>query len=160
GTEIAHEVLGVSQLVLTAFLALTYFTFYVPLNVRKQFKLKINEKWEDKKRNLIFYKDYIKYMLKDRYLWFLVAYTIVSILGYFVHPSFYSIQLIEIIARSKTLQNVVTAVTSHAKTLIITGLLLLFTLYTYAALVFQFRSEEYFAGDINEYLCDTLAKCL
>src|SRR5690606_5102337 len=138
----------------------TYLTYFSPLNVRKQFDLDFNEVWSEKKRDFKFYRDYLKYLAKDFYIWFLLVYIVISILGLTVNPLIYSLQLFEIVMRSKTLQYVLTAVTTHWGTLIVTGMLMMVAIFFFAAVMFQFANEEYLLKDVDQFMCDTMFRCV
>jgi hypothetical protein len=106
-------------------------------------------------------KDFGHIMVKLEYVWtctsfimsngkvlFLVIYMSLSLLGLFVSPVFYSMQLLDIINRFPSLSNVIRAVTVNKNQLIMTAMLELILVYIYCVLLFAFFFDHYFNDDI------------
>jgi len=97
---------------------------------------------------------------------FLVIYMSLSLLGLFVSPVFYSMQLLDIINRFPSLTNVIRAITVNKNQLLMTAMLELILIYIYCVLLFTFFFDHYFNDDIQfnpiekgDILCRGLFHC-
>ena len=124
-------------------------------------------------------KDFGHVMVRLEYMWtctsfiisngkvlFLVIYMSLSLLGLFVSPVFYSMQLLDIINRFPSLSNVIRAITVNANQLLMTAMLELILIYIYCVLLFTFFFDHYFNDDIQfnpvekgDVLCRGLFHC-
>eukprot|EP01059_Diplonema_ambulator_P003616 TRINITY_DN13321_c0_g1_i1.p1 TRINITY_DN13321_c0_g1~~TRINITY_DN13321_c0_g1_i1.p1 ORF type:complete len:2760 (+),score=851.69 TRINITY_DN13321_c0_g1_i1:58-8337(+) len=89
------------------------------------------------------------------------AYLICSFLGYYVSPMYYCIQPLQVISFSPKLMNVVLAVTTNGKSLLLTFGLMLIFVNIFASWAF-FRFSKYFDenGDFGPgFDCDSLFRC-
>jgi hypothetical protein len=106
-------------------------------------------------------KDFGHVMVRLEYIWtctsfiisngkvlFLIIYMSLSLLGLFVSPVFYSMQLLDIINRFPSLSNVIRAITVNSDQLLMTAMLELILIYIYCVLLFTFFFDHYFNDDI------------
>jgi len=164
--DIVQTVLGVIQLVTTSLLFLTYLYFFATLTVKKSFKLKAGEKWEDIPRDKEFYKKYVKYLLKDFYISFLIVYLVVSVLGLTITPILYSIHLFEVVVRFETLYDIVLSIQTTAERFVLTSMLMIVAIWFFSLMIFAFVPETFYIA-VNPpkfptklYLCDSAADCM
>ncbi|KAF0982201.1 hypothetical protein FDP41_012062 [Naegleria fowleri] len=164
--DIVQTILGVIQILTTTLLFITYLYFLATLEVKKKFKLKMEEKWEDLPRDKHFYKSYLKYLAQDFYIWFLVVYWVVSVLGLFLNPIIYSIHLFEVVVRFETLYDIVRSIQTTAERFVLTSLLMIVAIWFFSLMIFAFVPETFFL-DPNppttterQFLCDSAADCM
>ena len=82
-------------------------------------------------------------------------YLISSIIGIFFYP-IYCIHLLDIVARSPILKNVLRAVTEHASSLLLTALLAIVIVYMYSIISFYGFRDSY---NVDGLECSTIFKC-
>eukprot|EP01063_Lacrimia_lanifica_P032619 TRINITY_DN5601_c0_g1_i1.p1 TRINITY_DN5601_c0_g1~~TRINITY_DN5601_c0_g1_i1.p1 ORF type:complete len:3007 (+),score=1087.89 TRINITY_DN5601_c0_g1_i1:67-9021(+) len=103
----------------------------------------------------------LRMMLTFWMFWERAAYLVGAFLGLFVSPLFYAVGPLEVVAFSPKLMNVVLAVTTHGKSLLLTLFLMCIVIYFFACWAF-YRFPQYFdeEGDFGAaFNCDTLFKC-
>ncbi|EFC42710.1 predicted protein [Naegleria gruberi] len=161
--DYVQTVLGVIQLVTTSLLFGTYLYFFATLEVKKKFKLKMGEKWEDLPRDRQFYKNYLKYLAKDFYVSFLVVYWVVSVLGLTVNPIVYAIHLFEVVVRFDTLYDIVLSIQTTAERFVLTSMLMIVAIWFFSLMIFAFVPETFYLKSDNsdkQFLCDSAADCM
>ena len=93
--------------------------------------------------------------------WLRGLYLVSSFLGYYLSPFWYCAQPLQVIEFSPKLMNVVLAVTTNGKSLLLTLGLMMIVIYMFASWAF-FRFSGYFdeEGDFGTgFNCDTLFRC-
>eukprot|EP00659_Diplonema_papillatum_P002291 gene2291-3543_t len=93
--------------------------------------------------------------------WQRAVYLLCSFLGFYMSPVWYCVQPLQVIGFSPKLMNVVLAVTTNGKSLLLTFGLMLIVVYMFASWAF-FRFSNYFdeEGDFGPgFNCDTLFRC-
>ncbi|KAL9643554.1 hypothetical protein ABK040_010167 [Willaertia magna] len=157
-----NTALGSIQLLTTPLLFITYIYFFATLFVKKKFGLKKGEKWEDIPRDSAFYKSYFRFMLTDYYIWFLIAYIIISLIGLFVTPAVYCLHLFEIVVRFDTLYDVALSIKISAQRFILTSMLMIVSVWFFALMLFAFVPDTFYLekNGVKNYLCDSAASCL
>ncbi|EFC36702.1 inositol 1,4,5-triphosphate receptor [Naegleria gruberi] len=149
GVGILVIVLGIIQLITTLLLILIYLRFFLLLNVKKKFELKKGETWEDAKTKDDFKKKLIINILSDKYLWWLIIYFLISLIGLFVTPLVYCLQLFEVVTLSHVLQDIVFSIFENRKKFFLFSILTIFSLTAYAFTVFAFKWEQWIIGTTN-----------
>ncbi|EFC42308.1 predicted protein [Naegleria gruberi] len=157
--DIIITILGAIQLITTASLAIIYAKVFITLEVKKRFKLKKREKWENIPRNREFYWKFIFYALQDLQMWFFVLYFVLSVLGLLISPIVYSIQLFEIVFRFKSLNDVLRAVISNGKKLFFAGMLLGITMFLFGLLFFSWFSNDFTLESNGTKTCESVLEC-
>jgi len=108
-----------------------------------------------------YYKNVIFICRNGKFL-FMMFYLVVSILGTALSEITYSLHLLDVINRFKTLRNVVRSVTGNIKQLVLTALLGLILIYIYAIIGYNFFDSQYYSpdiGDAGERFCNTMLQC-
>eukprot|EP01080_Neovahlkampfia_damariscottae_P003056 gene3056-5226_t len=169
-SEVIFYVLVYFHLLTTILLSGIYVCYFVPLELRRQFKPDWRQEWKDIRRDKFFVRKYLWSILTHRSLWTLILYIIVIILELAVSPLFGCLLLFEIIQRSKTLRNILNAVKNAGVTLLLTTLFMIFIVWALSTLSFNYVFNEGFVLNTkvgptalpgqNQFLCDTLAKCV
>jgi len=104
-------------------------------------------------RHTIFHK--IGYLLSDNWLIYRFVYIAFSVLGIWA-PSYFCFHLLDLSIQNAQIRNVLKAVTTNGRSILLTGLLVLMIVYCYAMLAFfQFRD---FVTD--PLYCNSLWGCL
>ena len=92
-------------------------------------------------------------------LWHLVF----SLLGIFVNPFFYTLQLLTLVLISSTASYVVRSITTHIRKLAITFLLAVFVMFSFAYLVYRYYNKDWDGLVDNNgriQMCQDLWECL
>jgi len=93
--------------------------------------------------------------------WQRVLFMVTAVLATEFHPFFYSVPLLQVIQKSPALQNVVLAVTTNGKTLLLTLLLMLITVYMFALIAYYEFSESLTNPELGrDFGCSSLLTCL
>ncbi len=79
-----------------------------------------------------------------------ILYVVTSLLGMFVHPTFYAFNLLDIINMSETLTNVVKAVTLPARQLGMTFVLMVIVIYMISFIAFALSPVDFVAGECTQ----------
>ena len=95
------------------------------------------------------------YVLSDFHVIYYLLYTTFSILGTTAHPFYFSLLLLDVVYRSKALQNVVNSIILPHRALTLTFLLLLVVVYIFTILGYWLFYEEYLNPN-----CHSLLQCL
>eukprot|EP01080_Neovahlkampfia_damariscottae_P000959 gene959-9866_t len=164
--------IGLVQLVLSIIKILIYLVFYAPTYVKGKIPVGKGErkmKWEEIPRTNWFYVQYGFYVLTDPHLWDMILIFVLTTLTIIVYPAFISFTLeIELIFLNPTLQSLFFNIWKEAKSLSLTGLLLMTTIWSFCVLQFFALNEYSFliasAGSTilpsgKYYTCDTMFNC-
>eukprot|EP00760_Papus_ankaliazontas_P037517 PhM_4_TR8476/c0_g1_i1/m.104088 len=101
------------------------------------------------------------YIMSHWPFWQRVLFMVASVLGTEVHPFFYSIQLLQWIQKSPTLQNVVLSVTKNGRSLLLTIGLMVVVVYMFSLIAYYEFSGAFTHPDRGEdFECVSLAQCL
>lgn len=114
----------------------------------------------NKLRNKIYISVYLTF-LSDEAAQNLLYHTIFAIMGVFVNPVFHSLHLLLIVNISNTAKYVVKASTAHLDQLLVTLVMALFLIYSFAILNSDFFSGSFDEGAVNSIdVCKNLKSCL
>ncbi|VDK72063.1 unnamed protein product [Litomosoides sigmodontis] len=101
--------------------------------------------------------------LQDKGIWYHLAYLLICIQGFFVHPLFYALLLFDIVASEETLRNVIRSVTRNWRSIIMTGLLAVILVYLFSIIGylyfqkdFQLEIDEIDSGEKDNIDCENL----
>eukprot|EP00760_Papus_ankaliazontas_P013907 PhM_4_TR15917/c0_g2_i1/m.26276/K04959/ITPR2; inositol 1,4,5-triphosphate receptor type 2 len=93
-------------------------------------------------------------------LWQRVLFLVACVVGNLYHPFFFSIQLLQLVGRTPQLQNVVLAVTTNGRTLLLTFGLLLIVIYMFSMLAYYDLNKYITNSDIGSgFRCSSLFWC-
>ena len=107
---------------------------------------------------IVYFSGSISMLLKSGVMWFRLIFLLAAFAGYFWTPEWYSVQLLQIVAFSPQLFNVVLAVTKNGTSLILTFILQLVVVYIFSIIAFHAFGEFY--NDAGEnFSCHTLLQC-
>ncbi|KAI6200598.1 Inositol 1,4,5-trisphosphate receptor [Aphelenchoides besseyi] len=81
--------------------------------------------------------------LTDGTFWYHIGYLMFCFCGLFVHPFFYSILLLDIVASEETLRNVIRSVTRNWQSIILTGILALILVYHFSIVGYIFFQKDF-----------------
>ncbi|KAL9648721.1 hypothetical protein ABK040_003659 [Willaertia magna] len=158
-SDLILKLLGLVQIFITMGLIVIYMKLFMPLEIKKRFKLNRKEKWENIPKNRQFYLKYIKYIFQDLQIWFFLIYFLLSLLGLLINPIIYSIQLFEMIFRFPTLMDILKSILVNSKKLIATGLLLIVVLFGFSIIYFSYYRTDFVLKTDGQYTCDSLLLC-
>ena len=102
------------------------------------------------------------YLLTDRKLFFLGAAFLAAMLGLLVSPLFFSFQLLDMVNKSKDLQQVFRAVTLNGRSILVTALFGAVIIWIYAIVGYAFAQDLFLADDYPNDdidMCTTLFNC-
>eukprot|EP01080_Neovahlkampfia_damariscottae_P010070 gene10070-2491_t len=159
-TEHLFIVLGWFHLSWTLLVFALYLIFYSSLEV----KLKFPKDSDYDKLEWPFYQFatyYLWYLIQDRLIWLYIAIIVGQILSLTISPLFYSLLMFEMIYRFKPLQYILQSVWIHKDVLLLTGLLLLATIWFFSSIIFNFFNQQFFltVNGQTEFICDTMFRC-
>jgi hypothetical protein len=163
--------IGIIQLILSLIKIVIYLVYYAPIFVKSKIPVAPGErkkKWEEIPRTNWFYIQYGFYVLIDPHLWDMIVIFVLTTLTIIVYPAFISFTLeFELIFLTPTLQALFTNVWKEAKSLALTGLFLMVTVWAFC--VFQFFALNEYAWHIKyegtniplkrSFTCDTMLNC-
>ena len=157
GVGIAVEIMGLLLFVTTSGLFFVHLNFFMMLNIKKKFGLKKDENWENLERNREFFRKFAMYTAQDPYLWWILVYFAMILIGVFVTPLAYIILTFEIIFLSPDgLLDIIVAIGQNYEKLLYTAVLTLFAILVHTFLMFSFKYDQFVFNDI--VVCtDTLA---
>jgi hypothetical protein len=90
-------------------------------------------------------------------------FVVIAFVGFFYSPVWYCVQMLQIVAKSPLLQNVVRSITSNWKSLLLTGCLLLVTVYIFSIIAYFNFPGYYGTPDTPMGIggnCDSLIRCM
>eukprot|EP01027_Heterolobosea_sp_BB2_P015091 GEZU01021623.1.p1 GENE.GEZU01021623.1~~GEZU01021623.1.p1 ORF type:complete len:434 (+),score=137.59 GEZU01021623.1:184-1485(+) len=158
--------LGLFQLLLIMFIAVVYTLETGIMTIVQHWKpaIPLDTKFSDLPRNFVFYLKCVQYLVMyDHYLWFLTGFFIISVLGFVWTPLWYSAHLLEVVVRFPTLFNVLKSIYSNIRTLVLTGVLALITIFIFSNFVFTFFEDYFFvekADSSLHYMCPDVLSCV
>jgi hypothetical protein len=118
--------------------------FFMMLNIKKKFQLEKDESWESLERNREFFRKFATYTAQDPYLWWILIYFCMTLIGIFVTPLAYIILTFEIIFLSPDgLLDIIVAIGQNYKKLFYTGVLTLFAILVHTFLMFSFKYDQF-----------------
>jgi hypothetical protein len=151
--------LGLFQMILATFMFMVHAYFYSALKVKKLFNLKKTETWKDLPNDWEFVRKYIYFSLLERRLWYFIFYMGVCFIGWVVHPMVYSVLLIEVVINSSTLRNITKAISNNIFQLLLTGILMLFSVLFFAVLYFSYSHNTWYTIQGTQGHSQDLAVC-
>ncbi|EJD74264.1 cation channel family protein [Loa loa] len=81
--------------------------------------------------------------VQDKGIWYHLAYLLICIQGFIVHPLFYALLLFDIVANEETLRNVIRSVTRNWRSIIMTGLLAVILVYLFSIIGYLYFQKDF-----------------
>lgn len=163
-TKAVLSILGIVQLILCLIIVAFFLLKVGPHLARKGWEQRNTHLFNLDYRTNLLAKGIIKliqiartafYVLSDFDVIYYLLYTTFSILGTTVHPFYFSLLLLDVVYRSKALQNVVNSIILPHRALTLTFLLLLVIVYIFTILGYWLFFDQYLHPD-----CQSLLQCL
>ncbi|KAG2392802.1 hypothetical protein C9374_011527 [Naegleria lovaniensis] len=152
------ETLGLILLGLNIGLSAIYLYFFLTLNIKKKFKLKKDENWNDITKTNRFIYNFLLYALQDPYIWRIILFFWVIVIGIFVTPLAYIVLTFEIIALSPDgLLDIILAIGQNYEKLLYTAVLTLFSVLLHTFLMFSFKYDQFKFN--NTIVCTETLTC-
>lgn len=113
-----------------------------------------------------YYMFNILFFMQDPIFIYYCVYTMISVIGLLYLNVFYSLHLLDFVARSPTLQNVIRSVTKNGGQFALTAVLMIVIIYIYTTIGFFYLQDLFvdtgvnkFENNPNENFCRTLLEC-
>ncbi|EFC49132.1 inositol 1,4,5-triphosphate receptor 2 [Naegleria gruberi] len=141
---IVVEILGLILLLLTFGLLGIHLYFFLMLNIKKKFKLEKDQSWDTLHKDREFFRKFALYTAQDPYLWWILIYFCMILIGIFVTPLAYIILTFEIIFLSPDgLLDIIVAIGQNYEKLFYTGVLTAFAMIVHTFLMFSFKYDQF-----------------
>ena len=135
---IVVEILGLILLLLTFGLLGIHLYFFMMLNIKKKFKLEKDQSWDTLEKDREFFRKLALYTAQDPYLWWILLYFCMILIGIFVTPLAYIVLTFEIIFLSPDgLLDIIVAIGQNYEKLFYTGVLTAFAMIVHTFLMFS-----------------------
>lgn len=113
-----------------------------------------------------YYMFCILFFIQDPVFMYYCLYFMVSMLGLFYLDVFYSLQLLDLVTRSPTLQNVIRSVTLNGSQFLMTALLMALIIFIYTNVGFFYLQDLFVDTNVNKFedtpdenFCTTMFEC-